>query len=146
MDLVASNTVPHFDTYNGNPLCIAGTLAALKELARNGGAAIRHMRKMGAMLKDGLNSLFEEFGQPFTTLGCESVFSIISPRLSIQNYRDTLKLDIDGIHRFWRDLFDEGVWFQARGNFMISATHTEEDIKKTLESARKVLKRYVKAQ
>ncbi len=51
-----------------------------------------------------------------------------------------------GRHRFWRDMFDEGVWFQARGNFMISAAHTEEDIKKTLESARKVLKQYANAQ
>ena len=32
MDLVASNTVPQFGTYNGNPLCIAGALAALEEL------------------------------------------------------------------------------------------------------------------
>jgi glutamate-1-semialdehyde 2,1-aminomutase len=146
MDLVASNIVPHFGTYNGNPLCIAGALAALKELARNNGEAIKHMKNVGIMLKEGLNSLFKEFDQPFTSIGCEAVFSIISPRLSIQNYRDTLKLDIDRMHRFWRDMFDEGVWFQARGNFMISAAHTEEDIKKTLEAARKVLKQYASTQ
>lgn len=139
MELVASSTVPHMGTYNANPLSVIGALAALQELGRDNRKALKHMARLGARLRDGFDSLFEETGQPMKTVGCSPIFSVISPALDLVNYRDSLKLDFKIMHRFHKEMMMKGIWFMGRGNFMLSAAHTYENVDRTLESARKTL-------
>jgi glutamate-1-semialdehyde 2,1-aminomutase len=135
MDLVASNTVHHMGTYNANPLCVVGALAVLKELCRDGGRLLKHISVMGTKLKSGLNRLFEEKGQPMRAVGPDPVFTVISPPLELRDYRDTLNYDLMRMARFNKEMMARGVWFLSRGNFFLSAAHTEEDIKQTLAAA-----------
>jgi glutamate-1-semialdehyde 2,1-aminomutase len=97
------------------------------------------MAGLGADLKAGLNRLFERKGQPMKAVGPDSVFTVISPVLELKNYRDTLKYDLDRMTRFHRAMMDRGVWFMSRGNFMLSAAHTGQDIEETLAAAAAVL-------
>jgi glutamate-1-semialdehyde aminotransferase len=75
-------------------------------------------------------------------VGCDAIFSVISPVLKLGNYRDSLQLDFGVMNCFHKQMFDRGVWFMGRGNFMLSAAHTDEDIEKTLEIAGDVIGRW----
>ncbi len=142
MDLVAKNIMPAMGTYNGNPLCVVGALAALRELARNDAAVIRRINQTGRKLKDGFNQLFGEMDQPLKAVGCDSIFCLISPDLEIKNYRDTLALDQTTMTRFHKEMMDQGVWYMGRGNLMLSAAHTNEDVAETLSRARRILEEW----
>jgi glutamate-1-semialdehyde 2,1-aminomutase len=142
MDLVAKNIMPAMGTYNGNPLCIVGALAALRELARDDGAVISRINQTGRKLKDGLNQLFKEMKQPLKTVGCDSIFCLISPDLELTNYRDTLALNQTTLTRFHKEMMNQGVWYMGRGNFMLSAAHTDEDVAETLSRARHILEKW----
>jgi glutamate-1-semialdehyde 2,1-aminomutase len=144
MNLVANNEVPHMGTYNSNPLCLAAAFATLQELSKNNGKAIRDISEIGARLRTGLNDLFENYGFPARAAGTDPVFTITSPILNLQDYRDYLKLDFDFIHRFHKEMFFEGVWFMGRGNFMVSTAHTKKDIEHTLEVVERVIKKWEK--
>lgn len=139
MELVSNETVSQSGTYNSNPLCLAGALAGLKELQKDNCRALRHMHQMGAKLREGLNRLFAKANQPIRAIGCDPVFSIISPGDTPRDYRDFLKCNQAVVLEFRRKMFDEGVWFLAKGRFYVSATHSEEDLERTLEITRKVL-------
>jgi glutamate-1-semialdehyde 2,1-aminomutase len=139
MELVASNLVPHMGTYNANPLSVAGALAAIRELARDDQKALKQMSLLGSRLKDGFDQLFQETERPMKTVGVNPIFSVISPVLELNNYRDSLKLEFALMQRFHREMMERGVWFMGRGNFMLSAAHTDDDVDRTLEAAREAL-------
>jgi len=139
MELVAKNIMPAMGTYNGNALSVVGALAALRELARDQGALIRKINQTGKKLKDGFNRLFEDVNQPFKAVGCDSIFCLISPDIELKNYRDTLALDQTTMTRFHKEMMNQGVWYMGRGNFMLSAAHSDEDVAETLSRARRVL-------
>lgn len=140
MALVADNRVPHMGTYNTNPLSVAGALAAIRELGRDNGRAIRRMSELGGLLKDGLNRLFTDSGLSLAAIGYDPIFTVVSPAVEPLNYRDTLNHDHELMAAFHRAMFRRGVWFMGRGNFMVSAAHTGEDIRATLQAARAALK------
>ena len=139
MELLDGNTVQHLGTYNSNPLCAAGALAVLGELEKDGGAALKKLSELGAKLKMGLNRLFEDRGAPFKAVGPNPTFTVISPPMGLRNYRDTLHYDSERMHRFFTSMFDRGIWFMSRGNFMLSTVHTEADIEQTLYAAEETL-------
>ena len=139
MELVADGTVSQSGTYNANPLCLAGSLAGLRELEKDNAYAIKHMHHMGAKLREGLNQLFAETGKPMRAIGCDPVFSIVSPGDTPRNYREFLKCKQEVVLEFRRKMFDEGVWFLAKGRVYVSAAHTEDDVERTLQAARRVL-------
>jgi glutamate-1-semialdehyde 2,1-aminomutase len=139
MDLVATNQVPHMGTFNSNPLCLAAALATLAELSRDDGRVMRYISNIGGKLRIGLNDLFRERGFPMSADGSDPIFVLNSPVVELRNYRDFLQVDSEFVHRFYEMMFDQGIWFMRRGNMMVSAAHTEEDIQLTLEAAKRVI-------
>jgi glutamate-1-semialdehyde 2,1-aminomutase len=83
--------------------------------------------------------LFEEQGAPFAVTGCESIFSVVSPKSTPRNFRDALALDHEAVGKFHRAMLGRGILFMGRGTFMLSAAHTDDDLEKTLAAARAVL-------
>ncbi|HUW94875.1 MAG TPA: aspartate aminotransferase family protein [Anaerolineae bacterium] len=140
MELVATNQVAHFGTFNSNPLCLAAALATLEELSRDDGQVMQYVSAVGAKLRTGLNELFGRHGFPMRADGCDSIFVLNSPVLELRNYRDFMGVDAEFVYRFYEKMFNEGVWFMRRGNMMLSAAHTEEDVQQTLEAAERVIK------
>ena len=49
-------------------------------------------------------------------------------------------IDFSSMRRFQREMMGKGIWFMGRGNFMLSAAHTEEDVDRTMAAARETLR------
>lgn len=141
MDTITNWTMPHYGTYNANAMCLAGALAGIRELKKDGGAAVKHLNAMGSMLRQGLNELFIKHDEPLFTQGMDSVFSILShpERKSSHNYRDMASYDYANGRRFRDELFDRGVWTLTRGSCVMSAAHTEADIQQVLQITDEIL-------
>ena len=140
MELIASNEVPQYGTYNATPLSLAAVVATLRELSRDNSKAIRHASEIGTKIRAGLSNLFQKYDFPMKTEGFGTCFVLVSPVVELRNYRDFLKLDFNVIHRFHAEMMSRGVLYMQRGNMMTSAAHTEEDVAQTLEAAEQVIK------
>jgi len=140
MELIASNEVPQYGTYNATPLSLAAVVATLRELSKDNGKAIRHASEIGAKIRAGLSNLFQKYDFPMKAEGFDTCFVLVSPVVELRNYRDFLKLDFNVIHRFHAEMMSRGVLYMQRGNMMTSAAHTEEDVAQTLEAAEQVIK------
>ena len=140
MELIASNEVPQYGTYNATPLSLAAVVATLRELSKDNGKAIRHASEIGAKIRAGLSNLFQKYDFPMKAEGFDTCFVLVSPVVELRNYRDFLKLDFNVIHRFHAEMMSRGVLYMQRGNMMTSAAHTEEDVAQILEAAEQVIK------
>jgi glutamate-1-semialdehyde 2,1-aminomutase len=139
MQVVDDGTLPLLGTYNTNPLVLAGVVAALRELARDDGAAIKHMHAIGDQLRVGLDEAFREMDAPFVTGGCGPMFTVFGSTEPPTCYRERLRTDLAAVRRFRDSMRDRGVWFQIDGKLFTSAAHTETDVEQTLAAAREVL-------
>jgi len=141
METISNWTMPHYGTYNANALCLAGALAGLRELKKNGGTAVKHLNNMGRILREGFNELFVKYDAPLYAQGMDPVFTIVSKpeRKDSHNYRDFLNYDYATARRFRDEMFDRGVWMLLRGSCVVSAAHTEDDIGQVLKIADKML-------
>ncbi len=139
MDQLRSNRVVHLGTYNSNSLCAAAASAVLTVLAQDDGAVLRRITRLGGMLRDLLNSIFAELAVPFCCAGPGPVISIFAAPTPPQDFRDTAAHDSELLAQLHRLLLRNGVWFLARGNFMLSAAHTEAHIEETAQTLRRVL-------
>lgn len=128
-------------TYNGHAVGTSAALATIAEL--EGGAVHEHCFALARMAAVGLTGIAEELGIPMQVALFGSVFVpyFMEPG-PIESYTD-----------LFRNNTARDVWFRQsmceRGIFMIptamkrnhvSAAHTREDIERTLEAAREVLK------
>ncbi len=147
LDAVAFNNrygrkIPHPGTYNGNPLSAAAGITALQQVAT--GEPCSQANRMGAMLRQQLNRLFQQTGADLIAYGDFSMVHILpeyaGPAADSDDFipydGDYLKLDCPrkaGFkHAFRAALLLNGVdWFGWGG--LTSAAHTEADIAKTVE-------------
>jgi len=139
MSLLDGNAVSHLGTYNSGALCSAGALAVLRTLRSDNGALLKQIRVHGERLRDGFNALFLEIKAPLSAAGPGSVVSIFASPTLPRTYRDTLHHDSATLCVIHRALLRRGIWAFARGNFMISAAHTQQDIDRTIDTMRLVL-------
>ena len=141
MDKIADGSMPHYGTYNGNAMCLAGALAGLRELSKDNAAAIRSMHDQGSKLRHGFNAMFDKYDAPLFAHGVDPIFTVVGQEKKelCTNYRDYEGRDYDCARR-WRDaMFDAGSWSIYRGSFVLSAAHTDEDIDSTLEACEAIL-------
>ena len=139
MDLIASGCVVHAGTLNGNPLCLAAAQAALEVLSRDNGAVYESLRKRGERLRNGLESTLRSAGLPAVTNGEGAVFHISFSDHPPRTYRDALRADAALYSDFALALLDEGVLILPDGRWYLSIAHTEDDIDRTLEAARRTV-------
>jgi len=109
-------------SYFTSAVPMAAALATLDELEATGG--IERMRVMGEMLRDGMVSQARSHGFEVTYSG--------PPALPYMSF----KADGGGYDRnklFCGEAAKRGVYLHPRHNWFLSAAHTEEDIRRTLE-------------
>jgi glutamate-1-semialdehyde 2,1-aminomutase len=140
MSFVAEGKVGHFGTYNSNSLCVTAALATLDELMKDHGAVYNRITSMGKKLMQGIQEIFAENRLPVVLQGPGPFFSALFTDKPVISYRDTFNLDRPLYSRFWVALLDHGIriWPSARGLWYLSAAHSENDIKITLEAIRSV--------
>jgi glutamate-1-semialdehyde 2,1-aminomutase len=138
MKLYGDLRVVHAGTYNANALAMAGTVAALGMLTREGGAELEKAHVQGRRLWRGLEEIAAELGLPMQVRGVGSVFStsfVPADAPPVVDFRSSLVADADSLKAFWRDIHYRGVQFTGFGIWFMSTAHTSEDIEQTLEAA-----------
>jgi len=115
-------------TFNGNPMSVAASLAALTEVLTPD--AYEHLAKLGTRLAQGCQTALDNAGVTAhtTDLGCKG--SITFSERKLVHYRDFQTIDDSLFEASWYWLINRGI-FQTPGKeeqWTISVQHTEDDI------------------
>ena len=146
MELMASHSVSHAGTYNGNVLCMAAVKATIGVLEQPG--IYDELFAMGDRLRNGLEEVIHEAGVPAVAQGVGPVLQIWFEESPIVDYRDAMtRRSFATYALFSKAMLKRGVLFIAgqMGVWYISTAHTREDIDFTLDAARDAMEE-VKAQ
>lgn len=126
-------------TLSGNPLAMAAGIATLKTLKNR--SVYDNLEQMSAMLADGLKDVFNEAGIPVYHTRVGSLMCNFFTDGEVYDYGTAARSDTEFYANFFWKMIENGVYFapsQFEATF-VSAAHTELDIEKTVEAARKVL-------
>ncbi|HEY8482627.1 MAG TPA: aminotransferase class III-fold pyridoxal phosphate-dependent enzyme, partial [Spirillospora sp.] len=128
-------------TFNGNPVSCAAAIATITYL-RDHPDFYERTRALGDRMRTGLTEICAELGIPGTAAGFGGVFSLYFAEAPIRGYRDLMRNHDEAYVAFHRRMTDRGFLMlplPLKRNH-ISAAHTAEDIDRTLEAARDVLR------
>lgn len=132
MDSLTRTDVVQGGTYNGHPMAMAAVIATIEELERDDGAAFTHIRRLGALLKEGIDALAEEYNEPLLLQGFPGAWTFsFTTKTKIINQADGYGADFARMGWFSSLLKERGVFTSAR--FCTSAAHTEKDVEDTLD-------------
>ena len=128
-------------TLSGNPVAMAAGLATLTAIQKDG---FHHdLATRTSALMQGFESVAEETGIPLTTQAVGGMFGVFfTEEKSITSFSQVMACDVDRFRKFYHGMLDAGV-YMAPSAFeagFVSAAHGDEEIGKTLDAARKVLK------
>jgi glutamate-1-semialdehyde 2,1-aminomutase len=139
MELIPKGRVVQAGTFNGNPLALAASEAALEVLSADGGSALIRIQQTGGYLKKGIEAALAEAGIPALINGVGSAFHIsFTAAKKLSNYRETLNRDDRMRDQFIEGLLGEGIYLLPDGRWYVSAAHTEADVDVTMAAVRKV--------
>jgi len=129
-------------TYNGHPVNVAAGLATLKVLEKDGGAVYSRLASLTDSLVDGLGELLRERGICGVVARNGSAFCLYFMDHQPVDWHDALEHhDFDLDRKYRRALIDRGIFHfplpSKQGS--VSASHTSEDIDRTLSITREVL-------
>lgn len=138
MEMVASGKVIHAGTLNaGNP-SVAAALATIEVLEKED--PYERMYRLGLQLMDGLRQAAAENGKKMLVQGPGPMFHTSFTYLDeIRDFRDTFASDKGLLQRFIAGMHDRKIRVIGRGLWYISAAHTEENIRHTIDTAKEVL-------
>ena len=140
MALVGSG-VMHGGTYNGNPVTLAAANATLDVLARDDGAVYEQIRAIGRSLMDGIRQAAAQAGQSVLVQGIGPVFfAWFTERQEITSFRDNWDCDEDKYAAFQGKLIAHGVRAIPSGRWYVSAAHTAEDVRQTVDAVAQALR------
>jgi glutamate-1-semialdehyde 2,1-aminomutase len=138
MQWVADGKVIHAGTMNsGNP-SVAAALATLEVLVRD--QVHSKLFVLGQRLMEGLNQAAQEAQLTVLIQGPGPMFHMgFTAREKVRDFRETLDYDKAAYAQFVGEMHERGIRLIGRGLWYISGAHTEEDIERTIETAREVL-------
>ncbi|HET7768123.1 MAG TPA: aminotransferase class III-fold pyridoxal phosphate-dependent enzyme, partial [Chloroflexota bacterium] len=128
-------------TLSGNPLAMAAGRATLEVLRRPG--TYERLEALGARLEAGLAETARGAGVPFAINRVGSMLTGFFCDGPVTDYASAKGADTSRYARFFHALLDRGVYF-APSQFeaaFVSLAHTEEEIDRTVASAREVITR-----
>jgi glutamate-1-semialdehyde 2,1-aminomutase len=142
MDLIADGSVGFGGTFNGNPISLAAALAALDELSRENGEALRRANRTGEAIMEGLRDSARRRGVPLAVTGFGAAFAVhFTSRKELRDYRHTLDDDKHLLRAFLMDSLNEGIAVLPDGRLYVSAVHSDQDIEQTAAAFDRVLAR-----
>jgi glutamate-1-semialdehyde 2,1-aminomutase len=137
MEKIATGSVTHAGTLNGNPLSLAAARAGLDLLRAKGAEGYEGLRRRAGRLRQGLESVLRSKGFTVATSGDGPIFSLSFAARPPRNYRDTLAAPRDLYGAFALAMLDEGVLVLPDGRWYVSFAHTDADVEQTLEAAKR---------
>ncbi len=128
-------------TFNGNAVSSAAGIATITYL-RDHPEFYERTHALGDRIRAGLGAIAGELGIPAVPAGYGGVFALYFAEGPIRGYRDLLRDNDEAYVAFHRRMTDRGFLMLplALKRNHISAAHTEDDIDRTLEAARDVLR------
>jgi len=131
----------HFGgTYNGNAIAVEAGLATIEQL--EDGRVHKHVYALGERMRAGLAEVAERVGVPAVVGGYGSLFVLCFMEGPLESYDDVLRNDDELFGRYRRGLIERGVFEmpESLGRSHIGASHTAEDIDRSLEAAEESLR------
>ena len=128
-------------TLSGNPVAMAAGLATMRELSTHP-ELYMHAETMTKRLIAGLQDAAKDAGIPLATNQVGSMGCIFFTEGPVECFADVQKSDLELFRRYFLGMLDEGIYL-APSQFeaiFVSAAHSEADIDRTVEAARKVFK------
>jgi glutamate-1-semialdehyde 2,1-aminomutase len=128
-------------TLSGNPLAMAAGLATLGEIGRPG--FFDSLSARTAQLVDGLAQIANEAG---VGLSCETMggmFGVIFTDAGpVRSFSQVAAADVDRFRKFFHGMLNAGIYLapSAFEAGFVSAAHGDDEIAKTLDAARSVMK------
>src|SRR5579884_334304 len=143
MDLVAPvGPVYQAGTLSGNPLAMAAGIAQLKILREKKGEIYPKLENLSSKLVEGVAAAAKESNVPLTFNRVGSMFTWFFNPEAVTDWCSASKSDTKAFGRFFRGMLDSGIYLppsQFEAAFL-SAAHSEEDIAKTIDSAKESLR------
>jgi glutamate-1-semialdehyde 2,1-aminomutase len=139
MQTVVDGRMPHFGTYNGNPLVMAAVIA-VDEIATV--EALAAAEKINNDTLDAMDAIIDEYALPAHTVGFGVKGAVIWSPTPVRNYRDFKATDFGIAELSW-------LWGINRGiitppgldeQWLVSFAHTQKDMNKMVESFRELAK------
>jgi glutamate-1-semialdehyde 2,1-aminomutase len=122
-------------TYNGNPLTMAASRAALKEvMTREVYPGFDHIDRF---MKDGLTAVIEKHGLPCYVSGLGAKGSVIYSRQPVREYRDAVGIDERISYLAWLFQQNRGVFkspWTKQETWTLSIEHTEADAQRYIDN------------
>ncbi|MGO4566900.1 aspartate aminotransferase family protein [Rhizobium sp. 2YAF20] len=141
MALVGKGVVSMAGTYSANVIAVAAANAALDELSAPG--MYEGLYARCDILLEGLRKIFHDSRLNAHVVGMGPVLQVWFADHPIRNYRDAAQYsDHDLFRKWWEGNLNRGVMFHpgAYENLFVSFAHTPDDIEKTLDIARLVVR------
>ncbi|MFG6116423.1 glutamate-1-semialdehyde 2,1-aminomutase [Halobacillus sp. MO56] len=130
-------------TLSGNPLAMTAGYETLKAMDRDAYEAINE--KVDRLIQ-GFTDAAIENDIPFTVNRAGSMVGFFFNKEGVYNFETASSSDLELFATYYRGMIEEGIFLppsQFEGLFL-STAHTDEDIEKTIEAARKVFSDYSK--
>jgi len=135
-----TGSVDYGGTFNGNPISMAATLATIGELEK--GDVCQRLLNLGENFRTQLNEIVAELELGAQVVGFGSVFQLLFTDKKIRDYRDTLTSNTELFKKFQREMMSKGIFVLPHANKRchLSAAHTNEDVRYTVQNVREILK------
>ena len=127
MEAVVDNRMPHFGTYNGNPLVMAAAMA-VDEICTPEALEIAESVNTGALVK--IDDVIKQYELPAQTVGLGIKGAVTWSTTPVRNYRDYKRTDFQVAELAW-------LWGVNRGiltppgldeQWLVSLAHTTADM------------------
>jgi len=129
-------------TFNGHPYTLGAALATIETLEHDDSAIHKRLFQLGAMMRDGLQTITRDAGFETQVVNFGSVFVCYFIDRPVMSFDDALHNDADLYVKFHRKMIDKGFLMMPmnlKRNHLMAA-HTVDDIELALQAADEVVR------
>ncbi len=139
MDALApTGPVYQAGTLSGNPIAMAAGIACLTQVAQPG--VHQTLTELTTRLAEGLVDAAQKENIPFVVNHVGGMFGLFfTESETVTSYQDVMKCNVERFKKFFHLMLEEGVYLAPsafEAGFM-SLAHTQEDIQRTIDAARR---------
>lgn len=136
--LAPTGPVYQAGTLSGNPIAMAAGIACLTQVAQPG--VHQTLTERTTQLAEGLLDAAQKENIPFVVNHVGGMFGLFfTDAQTVTCYQDVMKCDVERFRKFFHLMLEEGVYLAPsafEAGFM-SLAHTQEDIQRTIDAARR---------
>ena len=131
-------------TLSGNPIATRAGITQLSILKEHN-EIYDHINKLGDIFRRGLKNIIDKYNIPCTVNGIGSLSTMFFTEKMVYNYEKAKASDTKGFADYFNFMLNKGNYFGASQfeAIFISASHTKEDIEKTLYDVEEYFKNMV---